>query len=82
MEVTEKESLICVLKPTLVIARGPDCSRVQEVGTEVRRSTQLFPTDKMVAAAQAEERWMDGIYWRKSNWTSVQLKVGMRGKRV
>lgn len=35
----------------------------------------MFPGERMVAAAWAEERWTNGIYRRKSNATSIQLKV-------
>jgi hypothetical protein len=68
LKVTEKESLMGSLKATLVIARRPDCSRAQEIGAGVRRPTQLFSREKMLATAHAREAWMDG-HWRKSNRT-------------
>ena len=40
----------------------------------------MFSGEKMVAAAQAEERWTNGVHRRKSSGTSIQLKVAMRGK--
>lgn len=68
MEVTEKESLINILKATLVIARRSDCSRAQEIGAEIRRPTQLFPLHK-----QGRHGWMTSI---GGIGPAVHLKVG------
>lgn len=65
----EKESLIGILKPTLVIARRPDCSRAQDMGAKVRRPTQLLPREEMLATAHVREAWVDDTHRRKSDRT-------------